>query len=85
MTRLMIEKQDAMPKAIPPDKRILAIMYDASCIRGPEAHFDTIQEAQKWAESFGSQYDKCFIGTRAQIMTMHIRDRSGDGLAWYMA
>lgn len=85
MTSLTIVKHNEMRKTIPQERRILAVMYDASCVRGPEAHFNTVQEAQKWAESFGSQYDKCFIGTRAQIMTMHIRDRSGDGLAWYMA
>ncbi len=84
MTSLTIEKHDEMPKAILQERRILAVMYDASCARGPEERFDTVQEAQKWAESFGRKYDKCFIGTRAQIMTMHIRDKSGAGLAWHM-
>ncbi|MFA0887500.1 MAG: hypothetical protein ACC613_00220 [Synergistales bacterium] len=75
MTSLTIEKPDETPKAILQERRIFAVMYDASCARGPEGHFDTVQGAQKWAENFGSQYDKCFIGTRAQIMTMHERQR----------
>lgn len=51
--------------------------------RGPEATFDTVTGARRWAESFGDKFDWCSINPRgaARRNGIHRRDKQ---LGWVM-
>lgn len=78
--------------------RYLARLSGSSWAIGPEAEFDTIAEARRWAESYGTTADQCSIidlrrwspradhpARRHPIVAVHRRDPNGDGRRWYRA
>ena len=53
---------------------------------GPQAEFETIREARRWAEEFGATADSCTITDRhGKVVAIHSRDPSGDGSRWFHA
>lgn len=63
-----------------------AELYGSSWSRGPVDDFDTITEARRWAESFGTTADRCVIATRSgRVVAEHVRDTNGDGTRWFRA
>lgn len=76
--------------------RYLAEIFGSSWSRGPVDEFDTITEARRWAESFGSTADSCdIIDTRRwapradhpnrvhPVVAVHNRNTNGNGLSWH--
>ena len=64
---------------------VTAEIFGQSWRQGPVAKFASIQEARKWAESFGSTADKAVIRRGAKSVAEHRRDTSGDGRRWFKA
>jgi len=51
------------------------------------ADFDTITEAQRYAEEYGDTANDCKIyrNSDARVVARHCRDISGDGRRWFKA
>lgn len=48
--------------------------------------FETIRECRAYSEIFGNIADKCTIrNAKGEIVAIHMRDKSGDGMRWYRA
>lgn len=58
----------------------------SSWSKGPVLEFDSITDARKWAEEFGTTADWCRItDSKGREIASHRRDTSGDGMKWFEA
>lgn len=67
-------------------KTYVAEIFGSSWSKGPQSPFKTITEARKWAESFGTGADICYIKSNSgNLVAVHRRDQSGEGTRWFKA
>jgi hypothetical protein len=78
---IVMTKQQAPEDAGPPYR---AEIGGSSWKIGPEAEFQTIEDAREWAESYGSTADGCAIRDKTgRLVAVHSRDPSSG--EWYEA